>query len=177
MTKRCWRAGRVSTGRDIFLMKTAGENWWLRGKLPVRKENGDIVGLVGIGRNITASKEADQKLEEVHRELLEVSRQAGMAEVATGVLHNVGNVLNSVNVAAEMIAEQIRTSKGGGVTKVAKLLQEHNGDLGKFLSEDERGRQVPVDLRQLRGPLGEERSRVGKDPGECESEIAAIKKR
>src|SRR5258708_381775 len=157
MTKRCWRAGRVSTGRDIFLMKTAGENWWLRGKLPVRKENGDIVGLVGIGRNITASKEADQKLEEVHRELLEVSRQAGMAEVATGGLHNVGNVLNSVNVAAEMIGEQIRTSKGGGVARVAKLLQEHSGDLGKFLSDDERGRQVPVYLKQLGDHLEQER--------------------
>jgi hypothetical protein len=29
---------------------------------------------------------------------VEVARKAGMAEVATGVLHNVGNVLNSINV-------------------------------------------------------------------------------
>jgi len=147
----------VYNREEYFFDEDGRKNWLLTSKLPVRNENGAIVGLVGIGRNITASKEADQKLEEVHRELLEVSRQAGMAEVATGVLHNVGNVLNSVNVAAEMIGEQIRTSKGGGVARVAKLLQEHSGDLGKFLSDDERGRQVPVYLKQLGEHLEQER--------------------
>ncbi len=153
----------VYNREEYFFDEDGRKNWLLTSKLPVRDENGDIVGLVGIGRNITASKEADQKLEEVHQELLEVSRQAGMAEVATGVLHNVGNVLNSVNVAAELIAEQIRNSKGSGVSKVAKLLQDHNADLAKFLAEDERGRQVPVYLKQLGDHLEQERTEMVKE--------------
>ena len=50
--------------------------------------------------------EADR--EKLHRQLLETSRRVGMAEVATGVLHNVGNVLNSVNVAADVIGGKLR---------------------------------------------------------------------
>ena len=46
------------------------------------------------------------ELERTHRKLVDASRQAGMAEVATNVLHNVGNVLNSVNVSASMVTEQ-----------------------------------------------------------------------
>jgi PAS domain S-box-containing protein len=165
----------VYNREEYFYDEDGRKNWLLTSKLPVRNENGAIVGLVGIGRNITASKEADQKLEEVHRELLEVSRQAGMAEVATGVLHNVGNVLNSVNVAAEMIAEQIRTSKGGGVAKVAKLLLEHNADLGKFLSDDDRGRQVPVYLKQLGDHLEQERTGMVKELEGLKRNIEHIK--
>jgi PAS domain S-box-containing protein len=169
-------AGKPVYNREEYFFDEDGrKNWLLTSKLPVRNENGEIVGLVGIGRNITASKEADQKLEEVHRELLEVSRQAGMAEVATGVLHNVGNVLNSVNVAAEMISEQIRMSKGGGVTKLAKLLQEQNANLGRFLLEDERGRQVPVYLKQLGDHLEQERIEMVKELEGLKRNIEHIK--
>ena len=55
---------------------------------------------MGIGRDITDIKQAEAKLEQVHKQFLETSRKAGMAEVASNVLHNVGNVLNSVNVSS-----------------------------------------------------------------------------
>jgi two-component system, NtrC family, sensor kinase len=42
-----------------------------------------------------------------NQELVRASRHAGMAEVATGVLHNVGNVLNSVNVSVELMRERL----------------------------------------------------------------------
>ena len=58
----------------------------------------EIVGRVWNFRDITERKHAEAKLENLHRQLLDSSRQAGMAEVATNVLHNVGNVLNSLNV-------------------------------------------------------------------------------
>jgi hypothetical protein len=51
---------------------------------------------------------------------------AGMAEVATGVLHNVGNVLNSVNVSAGLVVEKINRSKVPQVTKAAALLTGRN---------------------------------------------------
>ena len=61
-----------------------------------------------IFRDVTQRKQAAEELERLHRQLLEVSRQAGMAEVATSVLHNVGNVLNSVNVSSSLIADRVR---------------------------------------------------------------------
>ena len=47
-------------------------------------------------------EERTAQIKRLDSELIAASRRAGMAEVATGVLHNVGNVLNSVNVSAEI---------------------------------------------------------------------------
>jgi len=75
-----------------------------------------------------------------------------MAEVATNVLHNVGNVLNSVNVSANIVAERIRKSKCAGLARVAALLSEHAPDLMTFLTGSQ-GRHLPVYLQELAAEL------------------------
>jgi signal transduction histidine kinase len=89
------------------------------------------------------------EVERVHRQLVDASRQAGQAEVASSVLHNVGNVLNSVNVSTCLIADRLRKLRLANVSKVAALLQQHSGDLSRFLTEDEKGRQLPNYLENL----------------------------
>jgi C4-dicarboxylate-specific signal transduction histidine kinase len=90
-----------------------------------------------------------QEVERVHRELLETSRMAGMSEIATNVLHNVGNVLNSVNISATLVTESVKRSKLANLAKVTALLQEHEHDLGTFFTSDAKGRQLPVYLAKL----------------------------
>jgi signal transduction histidine kinase len=107
---------------------------------------------------IEERKRLEQEKERIHKELLSVSRRAGMADVATGVLHNVGNVLNSVNVSTNLLVEQVKASHAQSVTKLAGLFEEQAANLGRFLTEDERGRQVPTYLRQLAGRLQEEQA-------------------
>lgn len=92
------------------------------------------------------------------QELLETSRQAGMAEVATSVLHNVGNVLNSVNVSATLVSDQIRRSRLTDVSRIAAMLREHATDLGEFLARDAKGRHVPPYLERLGEHLAREQS-------------------
>jgi PAS domain S-box-containing protein len=104
-------------------------------------------------RDITQRKQAARELEALHKTLREASRQAGMAEVATGVLHNVGNILNSVNVSATLVTDRVRGSKVSGVARLAALFQEHAADLPEFLGHDPRGRQVPAYLASLAGHL------------------------
>jgi signal transduction histidine kinase len=91
-----------------------------------------------------------------HRKLLETSRQAGMAEVATTVLHNVGNVLNSVNVSGHLIAEQVQRSKAMDLVQVERLMREHAKDLGDFIIHDPQGRQLPAYLKHLTQYLAQE---------------------
>jgi len=94
-------------------------------------------------------RRAEEAAAKAHADLLESSRMAGMAEIATNVLHNVGNVLNSVNVSAGLVSESIRRSRATNLGKLASLLQEHQHDLGPFLTEDARGRQIPEYVAQL----------------------------
>jgi signal transduction histidine kinase len=81
-----------------------------------------------------------------------------MAEMATGVLHNVGNVLNSVNAAAALALEQVRHSQVEGLAKAVALMDAHADDLGRFITTDERGQHMPTFLRQLAQHLLDERT-------------------
>lgn len=104
----------------------------------------------------TANDELEQRVEERTRqlkdtqsELMDTARQAGMAEIATNVLHNVGNVLNSVNISADLVSRKLRSSKALGLGKAMQLINEHLHDLGHFFSADDKGKLLPGYLNQL----------------------------
>ncbi|HZI02674.1 MAG TPA: ATP-binding protein, partial [Archangium sp.] len=127
---------------------------------PVWGEQGEVAKLTVFGRDVTARKVAETRLSELHRGLVDASRQAGMAEVATGVLHNVGNTLNSVNVSASLVAERIRTLRVSNLEKAVRLLREHEAQLGTFLTADPRGRQLPAYLGALTTQLIQDKEAV-----------------
>ena len=115
----------------------------------VREGDGTPQYSVEFLRDISARKESAEELERVHKQLMIASRQAGMAEVATNVLHNVGNILNSVNISASLVTERVKQSKAAGVSRLAALLQEKGSAVGDFLANDERGRRIPEYLTSL----------------------------
>jgi Na+/proline symporter/signal transduction histidine kinase len=89
--------------------------------------------------------------------LADAAHRAGKAEVATNVLHNVGNVLNSVLVSVRVAIDQVKGSRVVNVGRVAELLQTHAPNLGHFLSEDPQGQRLPTYLRNLAEHLRSER--------------------
>ena len=106
-----------------------------------------LAGLAVGSRLIIAS--VWRELQAVHNQLLAAARVAGMAEIATNVLHNVGNVLNSVNVSAGLVGTQLRNSKLKGLARAVQLMDAHPDDLGEFMTRDARGKQLPGYLREL----------------------------
>jgi PAS domain S-box-containing protein len=104
---------------------------------------------VGFFRDITERKRAQAELENIHKQLVDASRRGGMAEIATNVLHNVGNVLNSVNISTGLIVESVKKSRASSLARVVVLLQEHAHDLGEFITNDARGKHVPAHLARL----------------------------
>ena len=97
-----------------------------------------------------------------------------MAEVATNVLHNVGNVLNSVNVSASLVSERIKKSKCAGLARVAALLTEHAGDLATFLAGAQ-GKHLPVYLQELAAELVSERDTAIAELSALRSNVEHIK--
>jgi two-component system NtrC family sensor kinase len=93
-------------------------------------------------------KKRTTELRAAQEKIVESAHRAGMAEVATDVLHNVGNVLNSINVSAKYIQDKILNSKVTNLKKVIDMLSDHIDDLGAFLTKDERGRHIPVYLTE-----------------------------
>ena len=115
------------------------------------------IGVLVLFWDLTAFRETEELLRHAQQELIETSRLAGIAEVATGVLHNLGNALNNVNTSAALAADRLRKSKAAGVGKAAQLLLEQGDRLAEFLTTDPRGRQLPDYLKQLAALLQEER--------------------
>ncbi len=125
--------------------------------------------------NITARIRAEAELEKSLRALLESSRLAGMSEVATSVLHNVGNVLNSVNISCSVVADLVRKSRIDSVAKTAALLQQHEADLTSFFGAEGTGRKLPSYLAQLAARLSTEQSMILTELGLLDRNIEHIK--
>ncbi len=156
----------MSTGNPILgqvekLTWADGRETWARTtKLPLRDESGEIIGTFGISQDVTAAKNTEDALERTRKELIETSRLAGMAEVATGVLHNVGNVLNSLNISSTLLATGLRQSKAESLGKLSALLATHRDDLADFLTNDPKGRRLPEFIASLALNALEERTRL-----------------
>jgi signal transduction histidine kinase len=122
-----------------------------------------------------AMNQMAQSLEDTQRQLLAAARQAGMAEIATNVLHNIGNVLNSVNVSAGVLGSQVRASKAAGLARAVELIDEHAADLGSFFSRDEKGKRLPEYLRKLAEALASEQQILLEEIGQLGKSVDHIK--
>ncbi|WP_073524342.1 DAHL domain-containing protein [Pseudomonas fluorescens] len=116
-----------------------------------------------------------QQLKDAQSELMDSARQAGMAEIATNVLHNVGNVLNSVNISADLVSRKLRASKALGLGKAMQLINAHQGDLGTFLTEDEKGKLLPGYLNQLVEAIAVEQQGLSDELAQLSKSVDHIK--
>jgi PAS domain S-box-containing protein len=164
-------AKAIQTGRHLAalgqpytyeyrMLAANGRTVWIRESGMVLVENGRPLALRGILLDITRQKEDAEQLDKLNRKLIDTSRQAGMAEVATGVLHNVGNVLNSVSVAATVVGERLRRSKLANLRRAASLLREQDGHLADFLTADPKGKVLPAYLCTMTDQLADEQAKM-----------------
>jgi signal transduction histidine kinase len=124
---------------------------------------------------IAEKERAHRELNETQRRLMQLSREAGMAEVATGVLHNVGNVLNSVNVSAAVLRDTVAASELPQLRRAADLLRTHAADLPGFFAGDPRAQLLPRFLDELAAQLAAEHARLATELSGLTQNIEHIK--
>ncbi|MBN1553637.1 MAG: PAS domain S-box protein [Phycisphaerae bacterium] len=125
--------------------------------------DGNVTGLLSIGQDVTERIQKEKELRDLHVQLIAASRRAGMAEVATDILHNVGNILNSINISLGGIKETTSNSKAQGLRRVADIVEEHLDDLGDFITRDERGMKIPLYLSEAARCIDAEREEVTRE--------------
>jgi len=148
----------LNTSRKDELGKLA-RAFWLMANEVQRREEALRQANEGLEQRV---EQRTGELKEAHQKLVESARRAGMAEIATSVLHNVGNVLNSVITSAQIARERVVGARLEQVGRVATMLGEHQrqGDLANFLGKDERGQHVVPFLERLGKHLVEERQEI-----------------
>jgi signal transduction histidine kinase len=117
--------------------------------------------LEGTNQRIEAEVAArTAELKAAQKQNLEIARRAGMADIATNVLHNVGNVLNSVNVSASVINDRLKKSGTSDLRRAAAMLEQHLDDPGAFVTCDPRGKHLPRFLVELSSQMTTEEQNV-----------------
>ncbi|HSH92444.1 MAG TPA: PAS domain S-box protein [Ramlibacter sp.] len=170
------RGTTPSASVEYRIMRPDGEIRWVHVRgFQVRDAQDRLVRLAGIATDITERKLAEAELAATHRQLVETSRRAGMAEIATNVLHNVGNILNSVNVSAALVTATLRSSRAQGLSRAVQMLDEHSADLPGFLTQHEKGRQLPGYLAQLAPALEREQQKMREELAHLTQSIEHIK--
>ena len=135
---------------EYRISRPDGEIRWVRVRgFQVRDAQDQLVCHTGIVTDVTERKLAQAELDAAHKQLMDASRRAGMAEIATNVLHNVGNILNSVTVSAGLVRGALRTSRALGLKQAVQMLDDHAERLGEFLASDQKGRMLPGYLRDI----------------------------
>ena len=139
---------------------------------------GAVTGVDGIARDVSARERAAAELAAANASLVEVSRRAGMAEVASNVLHNVGNVLNGVNVSTALLAERLRGSRVANLGRAVELLRAHAqaGDLAAYLASDPEGQRLVVYLGAATANLAVERDELAAEVASLARSVEHIKK-
>lgn len=110
---------------------------------PLKSVNGTFDELTAITMDITKRKEAEEKISDLNQKLVIAARDAGMAEIATGMLHNLGNILNSANVSLDIIKENISEPYLDKALLAINLMKNHISNLDVYLKEDEKGKLIP----------------------------------
>ncbi|MFC1757587.1 PAS domain-containing protein [Planctomycetota bacterium] len=161
---------------ELMLQRKNGESYWASVELrPLFNAAGELTQFISIESDISCRKTAEAEKEKLQEQLVHNSRQIGMAEIATGVLHNVGNVLNSVNVSAGVIKERLSDSKEEKLVAAAELIAAKGEDLGEFVMHDARGRHFPAYLLESARAMQQKNSNIGEELGNLVKNVEHIK--
>ncbi len=158
----CIEDGLNEKGNKIILSTT---------KIPIFNKNNDVIGIIGIGRDVTDLKNAQEEIKE--REV-QLAHESGKAEIVSDILHNIGNVLNSVTVAVLEINRSLEESKISSLVKLVNLVNEHQHDLPSYIESDEKGKVIPVLLNKISNKLIEEQIFIANEVIQLEKRLEVI---
>jgi PAS domain S-box-containing protein len=139
------------------------------------RENGRLQHVRCFTSDITRLRREEALSAALDSQLLHAARLAGMEEVASSVLHNVGNVLNSLNVSALTVMDRVANSRLDGLAHVAELVRTHAGDLAQFISTDASGKKLPDYLETLARYWTEEQAALLRELGRLIKYVSHIK--
>lgn len=114
------------------------------------------------------------ELNNSNQKLVETARKAGMAEMAADVIHNVGNVLNSIGITTQNLKRRVQKNKMTAIAPLAELLESKHDNLAEFLANDPKGKKIPEYLRMLGDHFAEDCKTIGSGLDDLERHIQHI---
>ena len=102
----------------------------------------------------------NQELKTAQQELVDKAHKAGMADIATGTLHNIGNVLNSINTSIYVMRDIVYDSPFKDFERANHILKNNMENLEKFFINDPRGPKLLQLYLKLEKPFHELQNQI-----------------
>ena len=133
-----------------------------------------------VARRTEELKSANEKIVQQQEQLVLTARESGMMEMASGIIHNIGNAINTIGLRLESVTDLPR--KGLSVpivflkNNMLLPLEEHlkKGDLELFLSTDEKGKKLIPICKELLDRVEQLSTRLHEDLHFIESQATHI---
>ncbi|MCP4474688.1 MAG: hypothetical protein GY821_09030, partial [Gammaproteobacteria bacterium] len=149
--------------------------WYRMIAHPLVDEQGERSKLSGIIIDITYYKQSEEKIFKLNQQLVDAARKAGMADIATSVLHNIGNVLNSASVSIALAQEKFDGSVLEKFQVLIDLINAHHESLGDYLTNDEKGKLIPEYLMLIAAKLTEQDKAIKDEIANVDTHLQHIK--
>tara|TARA_R110002073_G_scaffold140253_14_gene291043 strand:+ start:6827 stop:8425 length:1599 start_codon:yes stop_codon:yes gene_type:complete len=159
---------------EASILRNDGPNIPIEFRVVCTEVEGENIGIITM-HDLSRVKQTAAKLAAMHKELVGASRQAGMAEIATGILHNVGNVLNSVTVSSELIDSTAKGSVPKKLQKLVGLLESNVDDLPGFLSGG-KDRKIIAYINECANRALEEQERLIRESSNMRKNVDHIRR-
>ncbi len=83
-----------------------------------------------------------EQLRHARKEILEQGHKSEIADITTGTLHNVKNILTSVKVSSEVAMSNLIGRSIKGYKKANEMLRDNMNDIEAFITENPKGRRL-----------------------------------
>ena len=91
----------VNVGSEIRVFDTC--------KVPLRSDTGEVMGLLGIARDITERKQAEEKLRQTEEQLRQAQKMEAVGQFAGGVAHDFNNLLTVIMGYTDLLMSKLPT--------------------------------------------------------------------
>jgi signal transduction histidine kinase len=131
--------------------------------------------LEALRKEVGEREAAERRLVENNRDMMRLSREAGMNEVATGVLHNIGNALNSINVSTELVFSQVNDHAHDTAVALRDFFQTPPESAAPVFSSHPRAGDVRAFAASLAGLSVEQVEEAGRELAALRISVAHLK--
>ena len=152
---------------EIDMLFSGADNHWFEIRFARLKADDPISQVMIIATDITQRLIAESELEDAQNLAIEKAHKAGMVDIASGILHNVGNLLNSVNTSIHVLGKILRNSSHDGLSQANSILREKIDSLDEFVASDPKGKlllkyyfQVGEMIEKEHGQLADNTNRI-----------------
>jgi PAS domain S-box-containing protein len=161
---------------EYFVDAETGQRSWHLSRISVlRDEAGAFQGFVLKTTDITDQKNVAQQLRKSKVDLVETLHEAGEAEVAAGVLHELSHLLKSVDASTGMLLDELSSPHVDLLARTVALCEEHGASLPDFLARDPRGQKVLALLSRVTEALVAEQRRLVAEVERLEEEMTTVR--